>query len=101
MSKKIREKGSEYKIPRLIISICFVGLFFAYILMLTVFKNSFSSPLCVIIMVLAGILLATLGIVIKMQDRKVDLDYDSTVVWKMCVVLGIILIGFAIFALCL
>ena len=99
MSKKIKEKGSEFKLPRLIISICFVGLFIAYILILTVTKNAYNSPLAVIIMILAGVLLATLGIVIKMQERKVDLDYDSTVVWKMCVVLGVILVGFSIVVL--
>ena len=99
MSKKIRDKSKEYRIPRFIISACFVGLFISYILILTVTKNAYNSPLCVVIMALAGVLLATLGIVIKMQDRKVDLDYDSTVVWKMCVVLGVILIGFSIFAL--
>lgn len=99
MSKKIREKGKELKIPRLIISICFVGLFFAYILALTVFKNAYNSPLCIIIMILAGVLLLTLGIVIKMQDRKVDLDYDSIVVWKLCVVAGVIFIAFSIFVL--
>lgn len=98
-NRKIRDKEKEFKIPRTIVTICLVGLFLAYILIITATDNPYNSPLCVVIMVLAGALLLTLGIVIKMQDRRVDLDYDSVVVWKMCVVAGIILIGFAIFSL--
>lgn len=99
MSKKVRDVKKEFRIPRLIISICLVGLFLAYIFIVSATKNPYNSPICVVIMVLAGVLLFTLGIVIKLQEKRVDLDYDSVVVWKMCVVAGIVLIGFAIFVL--
>ena len=90
---------NEFRIPRLIISLSFVGLFVAYILVATITKSPYESPLCKVIVALSGILLFTLGIVIKRQGNKVDLDYDSIVVWKLCVVAGVVLILFAVFLL--
>ncbi len=96
MSRRTRNIEKEFRLPRLIISLCFIGLFIAYIIVAVVTKNPYKSPLCKVIIFLAGVLLFTFGIVIKRQERRVDLDYDSVVVWKLCVVSGVILMGGAI-----
>lgn len=96
MSRRTRNIEQEFRLPRLIISLCFIGLFIAYIIVAVVTKNPYKSPLCKVIIFLAGVLLFTFGIVIKRQERRVDLDYDSVVVWKLCVVSGVILMGGAI-----
>ena len=99
MSRKARNIEKEFRLPRLIISLCLIGLFVAYIIVSVVTKNPYKSPICKVIIFLAGVLLFTFGIVIKRQERRVDLDYDSIVVWKLCVVSGFILIGAAAFLL--
>ena len=97
MSKRVRNIDKEFRIPRLIISISFVVLFVAYVLVAVITKDPYKSPLCKVIIIFAGILLFTFGIVIKRQERRVDLDYDSVVTWKLCIVSGMILILFAVF----
>ena len=99
MRRKIRNVEKEFKLPRLIISLCFIGLFISYIIIAVVTKDPYKSPLCKVIIFLSGVLLLTFGIVIKRQERRVELDYDSVVVWKLCVVCGILLISFAAFSL--
>ena len=97
MSKKVRNVDKEFRIPRLIISLSFIGLFVLYVIIAVITKDPYKSPLCKVIIILAGILLFTFGVVIKRQEQRVDLDYDSIVVWKLCAVSGIILISFAVF----
>ena len=99
MSKKIRNIEKEYRIPRLIITISLLVLIVAYIIVFTVQGFKVDSVACAIIAMASGIFLTTLGVVIKRQDRRVDLDYDSIVVWKMCVVSGILVIAFGIICL--
>ena len=94
-----QSEKEEFKTPRLIITICFVVLMLAYIFLLTTKTVELSSLVSIIIIFAAGILILTLGIVIKMQDKKVELDYESTVTWKLCVVAGVIIIGFGILCL--
>ena len=96
MSKKIREKDKEFRVPRLVVTISLVALIAAYIICLVTQDFKYDSILCIVIIMAAGIFLGTLGIVIKMMDRRVDLDYDSIVVWKMCIVAGILFVGFGI-----
>lgn len=95
MRKKIKTKEEEFKIPRLIITLSLISLIIAYVICIaTGFEITSVGP--IIILMSVGVLLSTLGIVIKMQERKVDLDYDSVVVWKLCVVAGIILLTLGI-----
>ena len=99
MSKKIRDDKEELKIPRIIITISLIVLAVAYFICLATQKFNAGSILCVIIAIAAGVFLFTLGLVIRSRDKRVDLDYDSIVVWKLCVVSGIIIAGFGIFCL--
>lgn len=93
---KIKTREEKFKIPRLIISVSFVGLMTAYILCLASgFDITSIGP--IIIMLCAGVLLFTLGIVIKKQGDVVDLDNESVIVWKLCVVFGLILFLAGIF----
>ncbi|MCR5307554.1 MAG: hypothetical protein K6E24_00975 [bacterium] len=92
-----RPVEKEFQLPRFIITLSLVGLLIAYILVATITKSPYESPLCKVIVALSGVLFFTLGIVVKRQGNKVDLDYDSIVVWKMLVVLGILLICFSVF----
>ena len=97
-NRKVRlSEKNEYRIPRLIITLSLVGLIVAYILVATITKSPYKSPLCKVIVALSGVLLLTMGIVIKKQEDKVELDYDSIVVWKLCVVAGVAFIAFAVF----
>ena len=97
--KVAKSEKEEYKWPRLIITICFAVLLFAYVICLATKSFSYDSPLCIVIAMAAGILLMSLAFVIKMQEKKVDLDYDSIVVWKLCFVAGLLIIAFAIFSI--
>ena len=99
MSKKVRDIEKEFRIPRLIITISLLVLIIAYFIVFTVQGFKVDSIACAIIAMTAGIFLMTLGVVIKRQDRRVDLDYDSIVVWKMCVVAGILVFVFGVFCL--
>lgn len=97
--KKIRDVEKEFRLPRSIITICLLVLIIAYIVCFTVQGGDISSILCAIIAIAAGLFLMTLGIVIKRMDRRVDLDYDSTVTWKLCVVAGILVTTFGVFCI--
>lgn len=97
--KKIRNVEKEFLIPRMVITISLIALIIAYVVCLTVSNFKYTSLACSIIAIAAGTFLMTLGIVIKRLDRRVDLDYDSMVVWKMCVVSGILVVTFGCFCL--
>ena len=97
--KVAKTEKEEFKWPRLVISICFVVLMITYIFLLTTKTTKYNSIASIIIALTAGALLITFGIVIKLQERKVDLDYDSAVTWKLCVVVGVIIAGFGLFCI--
>ena len=97
--KVARTEKEEFRWPRLVITITLIILMLAYLFLLTTKTTEFNSVASIIIAIAAGILLITFGVVIKLQERKVDLDYDSTVTWKLCVVAGVIVAGFGIFCI--
>lgn len=97
--KIAKSEREEYKWPRWVITICFIVLIVAYFFLLTSKKFDYDSPLLIVVAIAAGVLLITLGIVVKMQDKKVDLDYDSTTTWKLCVVFGGLIALFGVICL--
>ena len=96
MSKKVRDEKKELRIPRIIITTCLIILILAYLICLSTKELSYNSVVCIIIAIAAGVFLFTLGMVIRSMNKRVDLDYDSIVVWKLCVVAGVIIAGFGI-----
>ena len=96
MSKKVRDERKELRIPRIIITTCLIVLIIAYFICLATQELKYNSVVCIIIAIAAGVFLFTLGMVIRSMNKRVDLDYDSIVVWKMCVVAGAIIAGFGI-----
>ena len=96
-NRKIKKsEQEEFKWPRLIITIALVVLILAYLLCLTSKEFSYNSAICIVIAIAAGVLLMSFAFVIRMQGKKVDLDYDSIVVWKLCFVAGVIIAGFGV-----
>ena len=96
-NRKVKKsEKEEFKWPRIIITACLVVLILAYLLCLTSKEFSYNSTICIIIAIAAGVLLISFAVVIKMQEKKVDLDYDSIVVWKLCLVAGVIVAGFGV-----
>ena len=96
MSKKVRDERKELRVPRIIITISLIVLIIAYFICLATKELSYNSVICIIIAIAAGTLLFTLGMVIRSMNKRVDLDYDSIVVWKMCVVAGVVIAGFGV-----
>ncbi len=99
MSKKIRDDKEELRVPRIIITISLIVLAVAYFVCLAVQDFKYNNILCIIIALAAGVFLFTMGLVIRSRNKRVDLDYDSIVVWKLCVVSGVIIAGFGLFCL--
>ena len=96
-NRKVKKsEKEEFKWPRLIITIALVVLILAYLLCLTSKEFSYNSAVCIVIAIAAGVLLMSFAFVIRMQGKKVDLDYDSIVVWKLCFVAGFIIAGFGV-----
>lgn len=96
-NRKVKKsEKEEYKWPRLIVTISLIALIIAYFICLTSKNITYDSPVCIIIAIAAGVLLMTFAFVIRAQRKKVDLDYDSIVVWKLCFVAGVVIAGFGI-----
>lgn len=97
--KKPKQYGkSEYKVARIIVSCCFIGLMICYGLTILIGSDPFSF-MPAIIMILAGILVFVFAIIIWKQKNKVELEYDDVVVYKLCGVAGVLLFIFGIVCL--
>ena len=96
MSKKVRDAKKELRIPRIIITTCLIVLIIAYFICLATQQLKYNSIVCIIIAISAGVFLFTLGLVIRSMNKRVDLDYDSIVVWKLCVVAGVLISGLGV-----
>ena len=98
-NKKPKKYGTkEYKLARIIIGCCFVGLIISYAISLF-FGSSPLSIMPAIILLLAGVLVFVFGIVIWKQKKMVELEYEDIVVYKLCLVAGLLMFVLGIICL--
>lgn len=89
MGKEKKYGESEYKVTRIVVTTLFVVLIAIYFLYFMLGGKGLPLVSSIIIF-LIGILLFIFGLTIYQQRKKIELGYDETVVWKLCVSSGVI-----------